>query len=106
MSKKLYVGNLSFQATSEQVREYFQAHGEVDKVNVVMDSYSGRSRGFAFVEMMTEEGATAAREACNGQPFQSRNLTVDWAKPETRGGSGSFGEKREFGAGRPAARRF
>ncbi len=97
MNKKLYVGNLSFQATADDVRELFTAHGEVENVNLVMDSYSGRSRGFAFVEMVTEEAASKALEALNGKPFQDRNLTIDWARPQSQdrrdggGGRGGFG---------------
>ena len=86
MSKKLYVGNLNFQATAEDVRELFASFGEVQDVSMVTDRYSGRSRGFAFVEMTSEEAATKAREALNGKPFQERNLTVDWARPEGQGG--------------------
>lgn len=90
MSNKLYVGNLSFQATADQVREHFAVYGEVQNVNLVTDSYTGRSRGFAFVEMAAEEAAGKAREALNGKPFQSRNLTVDWAKPQTKSNGGGF----------------
>ena len=85
MSKKLYVGNLSFQATAEEVRELFAGFGEVQNVSLVTDRYSGRSRGFAFVEMTSEEAANKAREALNGKPYQERNLTVDWARPESQG---------------------
>lgn len=88
MSKKLYVGNLSFQASTEQVQELFGSFGEVANVSLVTDRYTGRSRGFAFVEMTTEDGANKAREALNGKPFQDRNLTVDWARPEGQGGGG------------------
>lgn len=93
MAKKLYVGNLSFQATEDQVRELFAAYGEVQNVSLVTDRYTGRSRGFAFVEMTVEDAANKAREALNGKPFQDRNLTIDWARPETNqrrsaGGSG------------------
>jgi RNA recognition motif-containing protein len=88
MAKKLYVGNLSFTATADQVREHFQVFGEVTNVNVVMDSFSGRSRGFAFVEMADEAAADKAREAYHGKPFQNRTLTVDWARPDTRGEGG------------------
>lgn len=99
MAKKLYVGNLSFTATSDQVREYFATHGEVTNVNVVMDSFSGRSRGFAFVEMADEANADKAREAFHGKAFQNRTLTVDWARPDTRGEGGGNRGPREF-AGR------
>ena len=99
-SKRLFVGNLSFQATADEVRQLFQAFGEVASVNVVTDSYTGRSRGFAFVEMQTDEGATKAREGTNGKPFQSRNLTVDWARPMTKTNNGSPRREREPGYSR------
>ena len=94
MPKKLYVGNLSFQATAEEVRELFAGFGQVENVSLVTDRYSGRSRGFAFVEMTSEESANKAREALNGKPYQERNLTVDWARPESQG-SGSGGGRRD-----------
>lgn len=107
MSKKLYVGNLNFQATEQDVRGVFSPYGEVQNVSLVTDRYSGRSRGFAFVEMSSEEAAGKAREALNGKPFQERNLTVDWARPEgerregsgsdsRRGGDRGFSSKRPF----------
>lgn len=86
MPKKLYVGNLSFQATAEELRALFATYGEVQDVNLVTDRYSGRSRGFAFVEMSTDDSAAKAREALNGKPFQERNLTIDWARPEGQSG--------------------
>ena len=101
MANKLYVGNLNFQATADDIRALFAAHGEVQNVDLVTDRYTGRSRGFAFVEMVTEEAATKAREALSGAPFQERNLTVDWARPEGGGGGprgdrGGRGERRPF----------
>lgn len=109
MAKKLYVGNLSFQATADQVRELFASFGEVENVNLVTDRYSGRSRGFAFVEMVSEEAATKAREALSGKPFQERNLTIDWARPESSSGGGARrgGEGRDFSSGpRKTFRRY
>lgn len=105
MAKKLYVGNLSFQATADQVRDHFANYGEVSAVNLITDSYSGRSRGFAFVEMVTEDGATKAREATNGKPFQERNLTVDWARPKTNDGMGAGRGGREMEDSRRSFRR-
>ncbi|MBI4115542.1 MAG: RNA-binding protein [Candidatus Omnitrophica bacterium] len=110
MGQKLYVGNLSFQATQEEVTELFQAFGEVANVSLVTDRYSGRSRGFAFVEMANEEAATKAREGLNGKPFKERNLTVDWARPEGQGGGsgprrgGSGGGNRDRSSRRPFRR--
>ena len=103
MGKKLYVGNLNFKATEEDLRGLFASFGEVQNVNLVSDRYTGRSRGFAFVEMGSDEGATKAREALNGKPFQERNLTVDWARPEGEGrGEGGF--SRDNSSRRPFRR--
>ena len=99
MSKKLYVGNLSFQAAEDQVRELFGSFGEVANVNVVSDRYTGRSRGFAFVEMASDDAANKAREALNGKPYQDRNLTVDWARPESERPGGGGGPRRDRDSG-------
>ena len=85
MAKKVYVGNLSFDTTQDGLRELFEAHGQVATIDVIADRDTGRPRGFAFVEMMTEEGATAAMGALNGQEMDGRALKVAPAKPrETR----------------------
>mgnify|MGYP003702314553 CR=1 FL=1 len=81
MNKNLYVGNLSFDTAQDKLQELFETHGQVAKVNLITDRYSGRSRGFAFVEMMTEEGANAAVGALNGQEVDGRALKVAPAKP-------------------------
>ena len=86
MTKNVYVGNLSYDTTQSKLQELFEAHGQVSKVNVITDRYSGRPRGFAFVEMMTQEGANAAISALNGQEVDGRALKVAPAKPrESRG---------------------
>src|SRR5258705_6919071 len=91
MATKLYVGNLSFRTTSEELREAFSAVGTVESASVIEDRETGRSRGFAFVEMSTPEEAAAAIEAFNGKDFGGRNLTVNEAKPRTdRGGRGGY----------------
>lgn len=99
-NQKLYVGNLNFDATEDQVRDLFGGFGEVQEVKIVMDRFSGRSRGFAFVRMTTAEDAGKAKEALNGQPFQGKALVIDWARTEQRdrpqGGSGGGGGGREF----------
>lgn len=102
--KKLYVGNLSFQATAEEVRELFAGFGQVENVSLVTDRYSGRSRGFAFVEMTAEDAANKAREALNGKPFQERNLTVDWARPESQGAGGGGRRDRDSSQRKPFRR--
>ena len=85
MAKKVYVGNLSFDTTQDGLRELFEAHGQVATIDVIADRDTGRPRGFAFVEMMTEEGANAAMGALNGQEVDGRALKVAPAKPrETR----------------------
>ena len=91
MGTKLYVGNLSFRTTSDELREAFGAVGTVESASVIEDRDTGRSRGFAFVEMATPEEAAAAIEQFNGKDFGGRNLTVNEAKPrEDRGGRGGY----------------
>ena len=91
VSKKLYVGNLAFGTTDEDLRQLFGQYGTVTSASVVMDRDTGRSRGFGFVEMA--DGAEAAIEATNSQQFQGRTLTVNEAKPreDRRGGGGGGG---------------
>ena len=81
-NQKLYVGNLNFDANEDQVRELFGACGAVEDVKIVMDRFSGRSRGFAFVRMDSSESANKAKEALNGQPFQGKTLVIDYARTE------------------------
>lgn len=96
MATKLYVGNLSFRTTSEELKEAFSAVGTVESASVIEDRETGRSRGFAFVEMSTPEEAAAAIEQFNGKDFGGRNLTVNEAKPRTDrgGGRGGYGGDR------------
>ena len=92
MGKNIYVGNMSYDTTQERLQTLFEAHGEVTSVNVITDRYSGRPRGFAFVEMATEEAANAAIAALNGQDVDGRTLTVNEAKPRApRSGGGNRG---------------
>ena len=92
MSTRLYVGNLSFRTTSDELREVFSQAGEVENATVVEDRDTGRSRGFGFVEMATAEGAAAAIEQFNGKDLGGRNLTVNEARPRVeRGGYGGGG---------------
>ena len=98
MATKLYVGNLSFKTTSDDLREHFSQAGEVESASVIEDRETGRSRGFGFVEMVTPEGAAAAIEQFNGKDLNGRNLTVNEARPKTdRGGSG--GGRGSYGGG-------
>ncbi len=99
MSKKLYVGNLPFSTTADDLREAFGEYGNVTSAQVVEDRETGRSRGFAFVEMA--DGADQAIESMNGRQFQGRTLTVNEAKPrEDRprsGGGGGYGRQGNGG---------
>ena len=88
MSKNLYVGNMSYDTTQDRLVELFEAHGQVSSVNVITDRDTGRPRGFAFVEMATDEGAQAAISALDGQEVDGRSLKVNPAKPRNSGGSG------------------
>jgi cold-inducible RNA-binding protein len=87
MTKNLYVGNMSYDTTQDRLAEMFQVHGQVSSVNVITDRDTGRPRGFAFVEMATEEAAQAAIAALDGQQVDGRALKVNLAKPRTSDGS-------------------
>jgi RNA recognition motif-containing protein len=111
MNNKLFVGNLSFQTTENDLHDAFAAHGTVVEANLMMDRMSGRPRGFGFVTMSTAEEANAAVEALNGQELGGRALTVNIARPREErpagggggrgfGGGGGGGGRREFGGGR------
>ena len=99
MATKLYVGNLSFQTTSEDLRDHFAQAGNVESASVVEDRMTGRSRGFGFVEMSTAEEAAAAIEQLNGKEFAGRNLTVNEARPRTDRGPGNYGGGNRGGGG-------
>jgi RNA recognition motif-containing protein len=91
MGKKLYVGNLNYGVTDNDLAKMFEAHGEVESAQVIMDRDTGRSKGFGFVEMKTDEQAQAAIAAMNGQDAGGRTLTVNEARPKTEGGGGGGG---------------
>jgi RNA recognition motif-containing protein len=100
MSTKLFVGNLSFKATENQLQDIFAAHGTVLEVDIIMDKMTGRPRGFAFVTMETKEGAEAAVQALHGKDMDGRALTVNEARPREerpRGGGGGYGGDRRGG---------
>src|SRR5205807_9495743 len=99
MATKLYVGNLPFQTTSDDLREHFGQAGNVESAQVVEDRMPGRSRGFGFVEMATPEEAAAAIEQFNGKDFAGRNLTVNEARPRTDRGPGGYGGGGNRGGG-------
>jgi len=106
MEKKIYVGNISFKATEEDIRELFSKSGEVESVKIITDIHSGNPKGFGFVEMATSEDARKAIEALNGTMFMDRILSVDEARPqkprERRGSGGGRGgfERGRGGSGK------
>ena len=106
MTSKLFVGNLSFNTTENDLQDAFAAHGTVVEANLMMDRMTGRPRGFAFVTMSTPEEAQKAVEAMNGSTLDGRNLTVNVARPKEErppggggGGGGGRGPRREYGGG-------
>jgi cold-inducible RNA-binding protein len=97
MSTKLYVGNLSFDLTENDLQDAFAAHGTVTEANLMMDRTTGQPRGFGFVTMSSPEEAKKAIDALNGAMLGGRNLTVNEARPrEERGGGHRSGGRREF----------
>jgi RNA recognition motif-containing protein len=101
MNTKLYVGNLSFDTTENDLQDLFAACGPVTEVNLVMDRSTNRPRGFAFVTMGTPEAAQAAIQQVNGKNIQGRDLTVNEARPreERSGGGGGGGSRGGYGGG-------
>jgi RNA recognition motif-containing protein len=102
MGAKLYVGNLTYSVTDSELQEMFQAHGNVQSAQVIMDRDTGRSKGFGFVEMGSDQEAQAAIAAMNGKEMGGRALTVNEARPKEgggRGGSGGGGGGRGYGGG-------
>ena len=98
----IYVGNLSYEATQDDVRQAFEAYGEVSSVSIIMDKMTGRSRGFGFVEMPDKGQAEAAIQALNLQEVRGRAMTVNEAKPKAEGGSrggGGGGGRGGYGGG-------
>jgi cold-inducible RNA-binding protein len=95
MGKKLYVGNLAYSVSDSDLQQMFAPHGSVQSAQVIMDRDTGRSKGFGFVEMSSDEEAQAAIAALNGQERDGRALTVNEARPKPEGGGGRGG----FGGG-------
>ena len=81
MEKKLYVGGLSYDTTEDSLKEFFSQAGTVESAAVITDKFSGRSKGFGFVEMASEDEAKKAIEMFNGKEFEGRSITVDEARP-------------------------
>ena len=102
---KIYVGNLSFDVTEEDLRTEFTAFGKVESVSIIKDKYSGRAKGFAFVEMPSVSEGQAAITGLNGKMLKDRTLTVNAARPrEDRGGS--YGDRRRGGFDKGRGRRY
>ncbi len=111
----IYVGNLSPETTEDDLRQAFEAFGQVDTTNVIKDKYSGESRGFGFVEMPSKDEATKAIEEMNGKDLQGSPLNVNEARPRAnrgggggrgRGGSGGGGRGGGYGGGGGGRRRY
>ncbi len=107
MGKKLYIGSISFNATEESLKDLFSSIGEVESVKIITDRDTGRSKGFGFIEMSSEEDAKKAIEQLNGKTFMERALIVNEARPQEQrerrgfgGGRGGFGQGRGSGYGR------
>ena len=86
MGRNLYVGNLAYGVTDDELRELFEQFGAIDSINIIADRETGRSRGFAFVKMVTDDDAARAIEGLNGHSFMDRALVVDEARPRGEGG--------------------
>jgi cold-inducible RNA-binding protein len=91
MARKLYVGNLPFNTSDQDLQTLFAGAGTVETVNLMRDTATGRARGFAFVEMASDEEAQQAISLLNNRDFGGRNLTVNEARPKTQSSSGGFG---------------
>ena len=92
----IYVGNLSYEVTEQELQQAFEAFGQVESVNIIKDNYSGRSKGFGFVEMPDKANAQSAINELNGKELKGRTLNVNEARPrtESRGGRGGYGGDR------------
>jgi cold-inducible RNA-binding protein len=108
MSTKLYVGNLSYDTTENDLQDLFAPHGTVVGAQLIMDKMSGRSRGFGFVTMETKESADAAVAAMNGKNVEGRDLTVNEARPreERPAGGGGYGGGGDRGPRRESSQRY
>lgn len=93
MSSKIYVGGLPYATTDAQLQDLFSQHGQVESARVITDKFTGRSRGFGFVEMANSDEAQKAIQALNGTDFEGRNLTVNEARPQERRSGGGFGDR-------------
>jgi RNA recognition motif-containing protein len=99
MAKRLFVGGLSYDVTNNELEELFSQVGKIESISLVTDRYTGQSKGFAFVEMMTEEEAQAAIQKLNGYNLKGRNIVVNEARPREDRPRGSFGQGGGGGGG-------
>jgi cold-inducible RNA-binding protein len=99
MGKKLYVGNLVYSIGDAELQQLFAAYGTVNSAQVIIDRDTGRSKGFGFVEMGTDQEAQAAIAACNGKDIEGRALTVNEARPKPEGGGGGGRGRGGYGGG-------
>ena len=99
MGKKLYVGNLGYSVSNSDLEQLFAAHGSVRSAEVIMDRATGRSKGFGFVEMSSDQEAQAAIAALNGKEVDGRTVTVNEARPREGGGGGGGGSRGGYGGG-------
>ncbi len=106
MNTKLFVGNLSFNTTENDLQDAFAAHGTVTEANLMMDRATGRPRGFAFVTMSSPEEAQKAIDALNGATIDGRNLTVNEARPKEERAGGGYRGGRDGGARVGSGRRY
>lgn len=104
MGKKLYVGNLPFSATEQELQSKFSAHGNVESAKIIMDRETGRSKGFGFVEMADEDGAQNAINSLNGADFSGRAMIVSEARPQAPREGGGGGGRGGYGGGRGGGR--
>ncbi len=103
---KIYVGNLSYEITEEDLRQEFVAFGEITSVSIITDKYSGRPKGFGFVEMASKAEAEAAITGLNGKTLKERTIVVNEARPRTDSRSGGFRDSRSGGFGGGRQRRY
>ncbi len=103
---KIYVGNLSYEVTEEELRQEFTAFGEIASVDIITDKFSGRPKGFGFVEMATKSEAEAAITGLNGKTLKERTIVVNEARPRTDNRGGGYGGGRGGGSGGGRQRRY
>jgi cold-inducible RNA-binding protein len=99
MSINIYVGNLSFDSSESELKGLFEAYGPVDSAKIIVDQFTGRPRGFAFIEMRNREEGLRAIQELDSKSVSGRNIKVNEARPRTGGGGGGGGGRRDSGGG-------